>query len=117
MKLSKLQPVLKYIDEYVTHPKNNCFFYAAALKIQFPFLTLMKGPPQTKEETAHFFLIYNNHIIDPTISQYNFTPTYNPAKEISIEKNINSLTSHPLFPTLPNKTQSRAINIVNLMAP
>lgn len=74
MKISKRQPILKWMKNNVKAKHHgNCFFYAATLALLFPQLKLVKGPPphkgkgKYKDDTAHFWTEdKSGDIYDPT---------------------------------------------------
>jgi hypothetical protein len=93
----------------VIEPDNNCFFYAAIIAALNPKLKLMKGrhTGQHKEDTAHFWVeSEDGKITDPTASQYKEGHVED-GKQIDVRKNIDAITGHKLFSSLPEKYQKR----------
>jgi len=112
MKLSKRQPILKWMKENVRAKHHgNCFFYAAAMSLLFPELKLMKGKPphkgkgKHKEDTAHFWAEdKKGNIFDPTASQLEKDYDYK-GKVVDAKKNIDFVIKDRLFKKLPEKDQ------------
>lgn len=108
MKLSKRQPVLKWMKENVKAKHHgNCFFYAAVMSLLFPELKLMKGKPphEGKEDTAHFWTEdKKGNVYDPTASQLEKGYEYK-GKAVDAKKNIDYVIKDKLFKKLPKKDQ------------
>jgi hypothetical protein len=105
----------RWISENVKHPKNNCFFYSAAMASIFPSLMLMMGPPDApflkqKGHTAHFWVEDNDgEVFDPTI-KYDNKKSYEKGHPVDVDKNIEYILNDELFNELSFKDQAKVIN-------
>jgi hypothetical protein len=81
--------------------RHKCFFHAAVRAI-LGSGRLMKGPPGSKGETAHFWVVEDDEIVDPTASQYGKAgyPHYDEGTEVSAARNVDHVMSDPLFGSL-----------------
>lgn len=95
--------IYDWMEKNVKHPKGNCFFYSALISLLFPKWKLMKGKPNKKGDTAHFWVENKDGIvIDPSKGEFQTD-----GKEVSAKKNIDEVINHELFESLSKDIKNK----------